>query len=216
MKKKTVPILLLVSVIAGFVIFCASHSSGSTMLIAAAGPSKTLDNLQTAYEGESNAHARYIAFAEKADKEGYGQIASLFRAAAKSEEVHAKKHGEAIKALKAGPKAVIKAPEVKSTKENLEAALKGETYESENMYPGFIKQAEADKDKKAMFSFIGAQKAEIAHSKFYKEALSNMAGWKNGKKEFIVCSNCGYTTTDLKLKKCPVCKYPRNKFFDVK
>jgi rubrerythrin len=89
----------------------------------------TLDNLQAAYNGESNAKGRYEAFAVKADEEGYKGVASLFRAAAASEGVHLQGHAEDIKSMGAEPMAHIKGPEVKSTHENLEAALKGETYE---------------------------------------------------------------------------------------
>ena len=84
----------------------------------------TLDNLQTGFNGESNAHSRYLAFAEKADQEGYGEVASLFRAAAKAEEVHAANHAAVIKKMGGTAQAKIETPVVKSTKENLEAAIK--------------------------------------------------------------------------------------------
>lgn len=93
----------------------------------------TLDNLQTAYNGESNAHARYLAFAAKADQEGCGEVASLFRAAAKAEKVHAAKHSEVIKKLGGTPTAKIETPVVGSTKENLEAAVNGESYERDHV-----------------------------------------------------------------------------------
>ncbi len=86
----------------------------------------TLQNLETAFNGESNAHARYLAFAEKADKESYFQIASLFRAAARAEEIHASNHEVQIKKLGGTAQAKIESPVVKSTKENLEVAIKGE------------------------------------------------------------------------------------------
>jgi len=216
MKRRNLIFLCILSVVAGAIITGTTLSFVWAQPAAAAAAAKTLDNLQAAYNGESNANARYIAFAEKADKEGYGQVASLFRAAAKSESVHASGLSKAIKELKAEPKADLKKPDVKSTKENLAAALKGESYESEKMYPGFIKQAEADKNTFAGKVFHGAQMAEIEHAKFYKEALSNLDGWKKGTKDFLVCTVCGYTTVDMKLKKCPVCSVPRNKFDTVK
>ena len=153
--------------LAGAVMLSASIGFAGNAAPAAA---STLDNLQAAFNGESNAQTKYTAFAAKADEEGYGQVASLFRAAAKSESVHASGHAKAIKALSAEPMADIKPLEVKSTKENLEAALIGETYEMETMYPGFIKQAELDKNEQAVRTFKGAMAAETEHAKFYKEA----------------------------------------------
>ncbi len=177
-----------------------------------AGMATTLDNLMTAYNGESNAHARYVEFAKKADEEGYGQVASLFRAAARAEQIHAKTHGEVIKKLGGTPKADLKKPEVKSTRENLAAALKGETYERDTMYPDFMKQAKAEKNKDAMRAFNHALSAETEHAKLYKEALDNLASWKAGKKDFYVCPVCGYTVAKIDFEKCPVCSAPKDKY----
>ncbi|MFZ2655162.1 MAG: ferritin family protein [Victivallales bacterium] len=176
----------------------------------------TLDNLQAAFNGESNAKARYEAFAVKADEEGYKSVAALFRAAAKSEGIHAVKHGEMIKKMGAEPKAAIEKADVKSTKENLEASIKGETYEKDSMYPSFIKQAEADKNAGAAMTFKGAMAAEIEHAKLYSQALKELDSWKAGGKVFLVCTVCGYTTMDQGLKQCPVCSAPRAKFDAVK
>jgi hypothetical protein len=96
---------------------------------------RTLQNLQTAFNGESNAHARYLAFAVKADQEGYGGVASLFRAAARAEEIHAANHLVEIKKLGGSAQAKIDSPVVKGTKENLEAAVRGETYERDISIP---------------------------------------------------------------------------------
>lgn len=172
----------------------------------------TLENLMKAYEGESNAHARYVEFAKKADEEGFGQVASLFRAAARAEEIHARNHADVIKALKAEPKAEIGKPEVKSTRENLEAALKGESYERDTMYPAFIKKAKADKMLDAYATFNQALTAEAEHAKLYREALDNLDKWKDGKKDFFVCAVCGYTTVKLDFEKCPSCFAPKEKY----
>ena len=172
----------------------------------------TLANLQTAYQGESNAKARYEAFAVKADAEGYKSVAALFRATAHSEGIHATKHAAAIKKIGAVAKAEVAVPEVKSTRENLEVALKGEIAESTAMYPEFIKQAEADKNGKAKMSFMGALAAETEHAKLYQQALDDLDGWKAAGKTFLVCEVCGYTALDTGLKKCPVCAAPREKF----
>ena len=175
----------------------------------------TLDNLMKTYDGESNAHARYLAFATKADGEGYGQVASLFRAAAAAEEIHFKAQAEVITKLGGTPKADVKAPTVKSTKENLEAAMKGESYERDAMYPDFIKVAEKEKIDAAVEVFSEAKAAEAAHAKLYQEALGNLDGWKAGKKDFFVCPECGNTVVALTFEKCPVCATPKDKFKKV-
>ena len=182
---------------------------------AATAKKTTLDNLQAAFNGESNANAMYTAFAKKADEEGYGQVASLFRAAALAEEIHAKNHAEVIKKLGGTPKADVKAPEVKTTKENLEAALKGESYERDTMYPEFLKQAREENNKEAVRTFNFAKTVEAEHAKFYAEALKDLDKWKGGKKEFFVCTVCGNTVTALNFEKCPVCYNPLDKFQKV-
>src|SRR5664279_5699849 len=95
----------------------------------------TLDNLQAAFNGESNANARYLAFAKKADEEGYGKVASLFRAAARAEQVHFERHAKVIRQMGGTPLAKIETPVVQSTAQNLKAAVDGETYETTVMYP---------------------------------------------------------------------------------
>ena len=175
----------------------------------------TLDNLQAAYDGESNANARYVAFAKKADEEGYGQVASLFRAAARAEEIHAKTHADVITKLGGTPKKDIQKLDVKSTKENLEAALKGEKYEYDVMYPAFIKKAKADGQKDALRSFNYAKTAEGEHAKLYQSALDNLKDWKGGKKDFFVCGVCGYTVTKIDFEKCPSCFSPKDVYEKV-
>lgn len=174
----------------------------------------TLENLQAAFDGESNAKARYEAFAAKADAEGYLGVAGLFRAAAFSEGLHAAKHAKAIGALGGVPKADIKPGAVKTTKENLKASIKGESHEAKVMYPAFLKKAEADKNQQAAMSFKGAMATEKAHSKLFSKASADLNGWK-ARKKFIVCQTCGYTTDDLKLKTCPVCSQPREQFTEI-
>jgi rubrerythrin len=176
----------------------------------------TIENLQSAYGGESSAKARYEAFAAKADEEGCKSVAALFRATSESEGIHATKHAAAIKKLGAEPRADVRKADVKTTKENLEAALKGETAEKDSMYPAFIKQAESDKDSAAVKTFKGAMAAEIEHAKLYKQALNELDSWKAAGKEFLVCTVCGWTTMDSATKKCPVCASPRSKFDAIK
>jgi rubrerythrin len=113
----------------------------------------TLDNLQAAFNGETNANTRYLAFAQKADEEGYGKVASLFRATARAEQVHFERQAKLIKELGAVPAASVETPVVKSTPENLEIAMKGEIYESTVMYPEFLAKAEKDHNKGAVDVF---------------------------------------------------------------
>jgi len=182
----------------------------------AAATTKTLDNLQAGYNGESNARARYLAFAEKANQEGYGEVASLFRAAAKAEEVHASNHAVVIKKLGGMPTAKIETPVVKSTNENLEAAIKGESYERDTMYPEFLKEARAEGNRDAVQTFNFAKTAEAEHAKLYSEALNNLPKLKGTKaKDYYVCTVCGYTTPQMDFSKCPSCFTHKDKYEKV-
>jgi rubrerythrin len=177
---------------------------------------KTLDNLQAGFNGESNAHARYVAFAEKADQEGYGEVASLFRAGAKAEEVHAANHAAVIKKMGGTPEAKIETPVVKSTKENLDAAIKGESYERDTMYPEFLRQARAEGNRDAVQTFNYAKTAEAEHAKLYSETLDNLPKLKESKaKEYFVCTVCGYTTSQMDFSKCPSCFTHKDKYEKV-
>ena len=178
-------------------------------------PVETLKNLQTAFNGESNAHAMYAAFAKKADAEGYGKAASLLRAASMAEKIHAANHAKVIRSMGAEPKAEVNLPEIKTTAENLATALTGETYERITMYPDFLKQAQADGSDSAVQTFSWALTAEKEHAKFYQAALDDLPNWKEGTKTFIVCQQCGYTTDKIGLTKCPVCGEPKEKLKEV-
>jgi rubrerythrin len=112
-----------------------------------------MSNLQAASNGESNAHARYLGFAEKADIEGYEGAASLFRAAARAEEIHAANHAKVIKKFGDLPNAKLEPPVVGSTRENLAAAIEGESHERDEMYPAFIRQAKSDRTLEAARTF---------------------------------------------------------------
>jgi rubrerythrin len=173
---------------------------------------KTLENLQTAFNGESNANAKYLAFAKKADEEGYQKVASLFRAAARAEAIHFANHAEVIKKLGGTPAADIKTAEVKTTAENLKAAIDGESYERDTMYPDFIAEARASNNIDAVKTFNFAKSAEAEHAKLYADALANLDQWKAGPGTFYVCPKCGFTTADANLVKCPVDFTPKEKF----
>ncbi len=183
---------------------------------AAAATGKTLDNLNAAFNGESNAHARYLAFATKAGEEGYGEVASLFRAAARAEEIHAANHATVIKKLGGVPKADIQAPDVKSTKENLEAAIKGESYERDTMYPEFLVQARKEGLRDAIETFNFAKSAETEHATLYTAALANLGALKGSQaKPYFVCTVCGNTTPQMNFEKCPVCFNGKDKYIQV-
>ena len=175
----------------------------------------TLDNLMAAYNGESNAHAKYLAYAKKADEEGYAPIGSLFRAAARAEEIHAANHAKVIKALGGKPQAEINLPEICSTAENLREAIKGESYERDEMYPSFLNTARRERNRDAMRSFNFARTAEAEHAQLYQNAVDNLEAYKsNQKATFMVCTTCGYTVLkkDFTFSKCPSCFDPADKY----
>jgi len=176
---------------------------------------RTLENFQTAFNGESNAHARYLAFAAKADQEGYGGVASLFRAAARAEEIHASNHAQQIRKLGGNPQAKVETPVVKSTQVNLEVAIRGETYERDHMYYDFRKQAWALGNRDAVRMFNYAREAEAEHAKLFMEAYENFGNMQAKSRTYYVCEVCGYTTKDLDFAKCHTCFSPKEKFQQV-
>ncbi len=152
----------------------------------------TTDNLKDAFAGESQANQKYKAFAKKAEKEGFANIAKLFRTTAEAERIHAEGH---LKALDM----------IASTADNLQAAIDGETYEFEEMYPPMLSLAKEDGHKaKTMFQF--AVDAEEVHAVIYKKALEAV---KNGvdmnETDFYLCPICGYIELGAIPEKCPVC-----------
>lgn len=204
--KNSIKFLALVLVVAGL----------AAWLPATAAPTKSLDNLQAAFNGESNAHAKYLAFAQKADEEGYPSVASLFRAAARAEQVHADTHASVIKTMGGVPKADVKLPEIKSTKDNLEAAVKGETYERDVMYPEFIAVARTEGNKDALKAFNYAKTAEAEHAKMYSADVKDLATLKGKSQVYWVCTICGYTVPKIDFDKCPSCFNPKDKYVEVK
>ncbi len=213
MKRPTAANITVVAVLAlTLVLTVAGLGSART----AAGSSDTLANLQAAYNGESNAHARYLAFAAKADEEGYGAVASLFRAAAQAEKVHAANHAKVIEKMGAAPTADVKEPEVKTTRENLQAAIAGESYERDTMYPEFLAQARAEGNRDALQTFNYAKSAETEHARLYQQALDSLDSLAGSSAAtYYVCSVCGYTTTNLDFSKCPSCFEPKDNYRTV-
>lgn len=151
---------------------------------------RTERNLLEAFAGESQANRKYLAFAKQAEKEGYAQVAKLFRAAAEAETVHAHAH---LKAL----------GHIGTTAENLKAAIEGETFEFKEMYPGMIDIAKEEANQAAHRSFSYANAVEKIHASLYKRALENMTSARET--DYYVCSVCGYTCTDEAPGQCPVC-----------
>jgi rubrerythrin len=163
----------------------------------------TQENLQEAFAGESQANRRYIAFAAKADKDGYPQLARLFRATAEAETVHALKHFDVMGG-------------VKTTAENLETAIGGEQMEFTTMYPGFIDKAEEERSQAARTSFAYANQVEKIHHSLYQAALEALkAGQKMKDEPYYVCQVCGNTVAGEAPDKCPICGSPRKMFKKV-
>lgn len=164
--------------------------------------STTEENLNTAFAGESQAYQKYRAFAEKADREGFPNIARLFRLTAEAERIHAGGHISAMEGAGA-------------TTENLRAAIQGETYEYTEMYPPMLDRAEAEGHKaKRMFAY--AVEAEAVHARLYKNALEAASkGEDLSEGEFYLCPVCGYIEAGKPPESCPICKAKREKFVQI-
>ncbi len=157
---------------------------------------KTLKNLMAAFTGEAEANRKYTAYAKKAEKDGYLNAAKLFRAAADAETIHALKHFEV-------------AGKIGSTADNLKDGVKGETYEYKEMYPDFVKEAEAEGNKAALMSFTFAMKAEEVHAGLYQEALENLD--QTEEVFYYLCPVCG-NIEKFQPEKCSICGVPGDKF----
>ncbi len=163
--------------------------------------SKAMEDLAAAFAGESQARNKYLAFAKKADEEGYPQAARLFRAAAQAEFVHAQNHFKAM-------------GEIKSTAENLQAAIDGEHYEVVTMYPPFIEDAKAEGARRAQTSFEWAWLVEQTHEALYRDALKCLEVEQESY-DYYVCPVCGHTHPRSAPDKCPVCGTPGVRFEKV-
>jgi len=201
---KTVNRLIMLVFAIGFIAGCTQK------------PVKTIENLKDAYNGESTASAKYAAFADKAKEEGLDTVAVMFLATSKAEAIHAENHLKVLEKLGEkieGPQ--IGAFEVLSTTENLADAIKGETYEIETMYPGFIAEAENEKSKDAVKSFSWAVDTEVKHQAFYNKALEalNTVGEAGLPVNWLVCPVCG-NTYDIGsvTESCDFCMTSKEKF----
>src|SRR5512139_3030810 len=157
---------------------------------------RTDENLKAAFAGESQANRRYLAFAQKAEEEGFTQAAKLFKSAAEAETIHALNH-------------VRISGVVKSTMDNLGTAVSGETHEFKNMYPGFIAVAKEEKNKQAVWSFDIANKVEQIHAALFQKAIDAMKSKREmPETDYYVCSVCGNTVEGSPPDKCPICGTP--------
>ena len=161
---------------------------------------KTQKNLAEAFAGESQANRKYLGFARQADKEGYPQIAKLFRAVAEAETVHALSHLKHMDGIK-------------STRENLQDAIAGEIHEFKKMYPRMIEEAAEEGKNAVKRSFEFANSVEEIHAGLYQEILDNMDNMPES--DYHVCPVCGYTVSGEPPDKCPVCNVAKKSFFKV-
>lgn len=153
----------------------------------------TESNLRAAFAGESQAHVRYLIFADKAEKDGYPNVARLFRAFSHAELIHATNH---LKDLKG----------IGNTSENLQAAVDGERFEMEEMYPAYKAVAELQGEKGAVRSITWAMEAEKVHFQLYDQAKGAVSGGKDADiGEVHICEVCGWTGTGEKPDRCPLC-----------
>ncbi len=183
-------------------------------------PVNTIDSLTKAYNGESNASAKYAAFAQKAKQEGFDTIAVLFRAASRAEGIHAENHKKVLEKLGVTiDAAVINEFTNGITKDNLEEAIKGETYEVDSMYPAFLKFAAEEKVADAIKSFTWAFDTEKKHTAFYKKALAALVVGNESTLPamYAVCPKCGNTFNDGSIEEsCSFCMTPKEKFIEFK
>lgn len=180
-----------------------------------------IQDLLIAFEDETNAQARYLAFAAKADAEELHGAASLCRAAAWSEHIHAASHARAIKQLGVEARCTLQEVTVKGTLENMRDALAGEQHEIDEMYPGILEEARKHRNHAVIRTFVGALESEKAHAKLYAEAVALIEGrktnsWIGAAREFYVCPVCGYTSkTHEEDENCPVCHCSQKRFESV-
>jgi rubrerythrin len=165
--------------------------------------SRSVENLKNAFACESKANRHYLAFAQKAEEEGFAQVAKLFRAAAEAETIHALNHLRIM-------------GEIKSTRENLDVAISGETFEFKKMYPEYLNIAKQEENKQAAWSFEVASKVEQVHAGLFLKALDALRNNRDLEAvDYYICSICGNTVEKTPPEKCPICGAPKSKFFKI-
>jgi rubrerythrin len=180
--KKTLSIIITLVLVSGLMSFAGNAD-------------KTITNLKDAFKGESTASAKYAAYAEQAKKEGFIPIAIMFEATSKAEAIHAANHKTVLEKMGQKVDPVTPIFTVQTTQENLNDALKGESYEIATMYPGFIATAKSEDAKGVVKSFVWAMDTEKKHQTFYKNAIEALKAKKESSlpKIYWVCPKCGNT-----------------------
>ncbi len=179
----------------------------------AMGNESTIRNLLVAYQGEMNTQARYRVFADRADADGLFGVGSLFRAAARSEQIHANNQARAIRQLGGEAMVAVEKSRVRGTLENLRDALDGENYEISTVYPGFIEEATTRINATAARCFQWALEADRTHADLYAEAIplveqNDRKTWIGEACDFFVCPVCAGTTKQNNMDNCSICNYP--------
>lgn len=196
---------------------CAAVLTGTLTLAGQLSPkpvlpaSRTIEDLKTAYKGETTAHAKYAAYALKAQEEGFKGAATLFRAAAEAERIHARNHRAVLVKLGVQPIPGVYRGTPGSTAVNLRDAIKGESYERDTMYPEMIQHATAEGQPEAVRSLTYALNAETQHAMLYRQALANLR--RGGPATvYYVAPTCGATYANAPPASCPTCGIPGSQF----
>lgn len=179
--------------------------------------SKTIANIKSAIIGETTASEKYAAYSKKAKEEGYSKIALLFEAASRSESIHANNHRAVLEQLGVKMDDFKTDYKVKTTKENLEDAYKGESYEVSTMYPDFLKIAQKEKVNLAMISFNYAFQTEKKHQALYKNAIDQLKAGKDKDLAFkyMICPTCGNTYDGEAPPRCGISMTPKERFVTI-
>jgi rubrerythrin len=226
--KKSISILFFAVTLSGFILQSCAHKnseksemqkpiSEAKTVTAEESVSLTILNLQAAFKGETTASAKYEAYSKKAEQEGYHEIAMLYHAASVAENIHANNHKAVLEEMAETVPTIIPEFVVKSTKENLQDAISGESYESNKMYPGFMITAKSANNKFASISFDYAYRTELKHLKMYQEALVALQNntVKSLPTVYYVCPTCGNTYQTTKPNRCGISMTSSEKFLPI-
>lgn len=180
-----------------------------------------IKNLETAFEEETRTQAACKAYAVKADEEGLHGLASLFRATARAEQIHASNHARVLRHLGREALADIHEPHIEATLENLKSALVDQKFEIDYLYPTFLTTAVSLFDSTAIRSFHWALEADKSHARLYSDAVarinaSGKTGWASARHDFFICALCGYTAENPEAENCPACNYLWEKFETIR
>jgi rubrerythrin len=178
-------------------------------------------NLETAFEEEMRNCTVYKAYAARADEEGYHGLASLFRATARAEHIHASNHARLLRQMGGSTLVDIPEPRLKSTLDNLKSALVDQKFEVNSLYPTFFATAASLFDSTAVRSFQRALEADKSHARLFSDAIAHLSAdgksrWVYTEHDFYVCALCGYITEGLDAENCPACNYLSEKFEKIR